>query len=67
MTDDCSEQAFLMVNNRTSEIRGLYKDAINDFIYAWLKKWYYDEERYIPLVHLATLLLKMHKDVDDAY
>ena len=67
LSDDISEQAFIMVDNRTSEIRVLYKEAINDFIYGWLNKWYYDDGRYMPLFHLATVLVKMHKDLDDVY
>ena len=66
MTDDISEQAFIMVDNRTSEIRGVYRDAINEFIYGWLKRKYYDD-MYFPLFHVATVLLKMHKDLDDRY
>ena len=67
VTDDCSEQAFLMVDNRTSEIRALYKEKINDFIYGWVKRTYYDHGVLFPLVHIATVLLKMHKDLDDVY
>ena len=67
MTDDISEQAFLMIDNRTSEIRGLYKEAINDFIYGWLKKWYFEDGACMPLLHLAYVLVKMHKDLDDVY
>jgi uncharacterized protein YaaR (DUF327 family) len=67
VTDDITEQAFIMVDNRTSEIRGAYKDAINEFIYGWLERNYYDQGLLLPLVHLATVLLKMHKDLDDAY
>lgn len=55
-----------MVDNRTSETRAIYKDAINDFIYGWLNKWYIDDH-WMPLVHLATVLVKMHKDLDDVY
>ena len=67
MTDDITQQAFLMVDNRTSEIRGLYKEKIDDFIYGWLKRNYYDHGVLFPLFHIATVLLKMHKDLDDVY
>jgi hypothetical protein len=56
-----------MVDNRTSEIRTLYKEAIQEFICGWLPKWYIEDGRWMPLVHLATVLVKMQKDLDDVY
>ena len=55
----------MMVDNRTAEIRALYKDAIYDFFYNLDREFV--NENCMPAVHLATVLLKMHSDLEACY
>ena len=54
-----------MVDNRTAEIRALYKEAIYDF-FTYLDREF-TKESCMPAVHLATVLLKMHSDLEACY
>ena len=54
-----------MVDNRTAEIRALYKDAIYDF-FIYLNREF-TKACYMPAVHLATVLLKMYSDLEAYY
>ena len=56
----------MMVDNRILDIRALYKTAIYDFLYTYLPKNYI-EDRYMPHAHLATVLLKMYKELESLY
>ena len=59
--EDICDQTLLMRDNRTVDVRALYKDAIYDFFF-YLDRAYVND-RYMPPAHLATVLLKMHSDL----
>ena len=55
----------MMVDNRTAEIRALYKDAIYDFFFYLDRE--FTKESCMPTFHLDTVLLKMYSDLEACY
>jgi hypothetical protein len=60
------EQVLQMSDHRFADMRALYRVAVLEFLKEYLPKQYIHDHQ-IPFAHLATVLLKLHKDRETAW
>jgi hypothetical protein len=65
-SENPGEQVLQMSDHRFADMRALYRGAVLEFLKEYLPKQYIHDHQ-IPFAHLATVLLKLHKDRETAW